>query len=161
MNRNPQLPLTETVYYILLALMEPAHGYVIMARVESMSDAAVRLAPGTLYGALENLVKQRLIVRVDNPDPRRKVYIITQEGHETLAQDTQRMAHMVQHSNSSEGVPSTHENVQDVRRLRQGGSLAEPQSRRGVAARQVPDSATRSRRSRRGRPSCASTTGPA
>jgi hypothetical protein len=33
MNRNPQLPLTETVYYILLALMEPAHGYVIMSRV--------------------------------------------------------------------------------------------------------------------------------
>lgn len=95
MNRNPQLPLTETVYYILLALMEPAHGYVIMSRVESMSDGAVRLAPGTLYGALENLVKQRLIVRVDDPDPRRKVYVITQEGFATLAQDTQRMAHMV------------------------------------------------------------------
>ena len=95
MNRNPQLPLTETVYYILLALMQPAHGYVIMARVESMSDGAVRLAPGTLYGALENLVKQRLIARVDSPDPRRKVYIITRDGLETLAQDTQRMAHMV------------------------------------------------------------------
>lgn len=95
MNRNPQLPLTETVYYILLALLEQAHGYVIMSRVESMSDGAVRLAPGTLYGALENLVKQRLIVRVDNPDPRRKVYVITQEGYETLTHDTQRMAHMV------------------------------------------------------------------
>lgn len=65
MNRNPRLPLTETVHYILLALLQPAHGYVIMSRVESMSDGAVRLAPGTLYGALENLVKQRLIVRVD------------------------------------------------------------------------------------------------
>ena len=95
MNRNPQLPLTETVYHILLALIEPAHGYVIMSRVESMSDGAVRLAPGTLYGALENLMKQRLIMRVDNPDPRRKVYIITQEGFATLTQDTQRMAHMV------------------------------------------------------------------
>lgn len=95
MNRNPQLPLTETVCYILLALMEPAHGYAIMSRVESMSDGAVRLAPGTLYGALENLMKQRLIVRVDDPDPRRKVYVITQEGFEALNQDTQRMAHMV------------------------------------------------------------------
>ncbi len=95
MNRNPQLPLTETVYYILLALIEPAHGYVIMSRVEAMSDGAVRLAPGTLYGALENLVKQRLIVRVESPDPRRKVYVITQEGYATLAQDTERMSHMV------------------------------------------------------------------
>lgn len=95
MNRNPQLPLTETVYYILLALMQPAHGYVIMSRVQSMSDGAVHLAPGTLYGALENLLKQRLIVRVESPDPRRKVYVITQEGFATLAQDTERMAHMV------------------------------------------------------------------
>lgn len=95
MNRNPQLPLTETVYYVLLALLEPAHGYVIMSRVESMSDGAVRLAPGTLYGALENLVKQGLIVRVESDDPRRKVYLITQTGYETLAADSQRMAHMV------------------------------------------------------------------
>lgn len=95
MNRNPQLPLTETVYYILLALIEPAHGYVIMSRVEGMSDGAVRLAPGTLYGALENLVKQRLIVRIESPDPRRKVYVITQEGYATLAQDAERMTHMV------------------------------------------------------------------
>jgi DNA-binding PadR family transcriptional regulator len=95
MNRDPLLPLTETVYYILLALMEPGHGYAIMARVESMSAGAVRLAPGTLYGALENLVKQRLIVRIESADPRRKVYIITQMGHTTLTQDAQRMTHMV------------------------------------------------------------------
>lgn len=95
MNRNPQLPLTETVYYILLALIEPAHGYAIMARVESMSEGAVRLAPGTLYGALENLQKQGSIVRVESADPRRKVYAITPAGYDTLGQDADRMAHMV------------------------------------------------------------------
>ncbi|MGZ0712930.1 PadR family transcriptional regulator (plasmid) [Coraliomargarita sp. W4R53] len=95
MNRNPHLPLTETVYYILLALIEPGHGYAIMARVESMSSGVVRLAPGTLYGALENLVKQRLIVRVESQDPRRKVYVTTPEGYSTLAQDTERMSHLV------------------------------------------------------------------
>jgi DNA-binding PadR family transcriptional regulator len=95
MNRNPQLPLTETVFYILLALVEPAHGYLIMSRVETMSDGQVRLAPGTLYGALENLVKQQLIVRTQSSDPRRKVYQITESGRQTLAQDVQRMAHMI------------------------------------------------------------------
>lgn len=93
--RSPLLPLTETVAYILLALREPAHGYAIMARVEAMSEGAVRLAPGTLYGALENLVKQRLIVRVASSDPRRKVYQITDAGCRTLAEDADRMAHLV------------------------------------------------------------------
>lgn len=95
MNRDPQLPLTETIAYILLALIEPGHGYAIMARVEAMSEGAVRLAPGTLYGALENLLKQGLIVRVDSTDPRRKVYRITEHGYETLGHDARRMAHMV------------------------------------------------------------------
>ena len=103
MNRNPLLPLTETVFYILLALTEPAHGYAIMARVEAMSDGAVRLAPGTLYGALENLLKQRLIVRVESADPRRKVYLISQEGYAALTQDAQRMTHMVTALDQSRG----------------------------------------------------------
>jgi DNA-binding PadR family transcriptional regulator len=93
--RNPLLPLTETVNCILLALIEPAHGYAIMARVEEMSEGAVRLAPGTLYGALDTLVKQRLITRVASEDPRRKVYRITELGLEVLAEDAARMAHLV------------------------------------------------------------------
>src|SRR5690625_7577843 len=73
MKRDRRLPLTETVYYILMCLIEPAHGYLIMSRVEEASDGQVRLAPGTLYGALENLSKQGLIARVSSGDSRRKV----------------------------------------------------------------------------------------
>ena len=80
MNRDPHLPLTETFYYVLLALLQPAHGYLIMSRVEEMSGGQVRLAPGTLYGALDNLGKQKLIIRVPSDDPRRKVYQITEQG---------------------------------------------------------------------------------
>ena len=43
--------LTEGVYYILLSLMEPMHGYGIMQNVEQLSKGRVKLAPGTLYGA--------------------------------------------------------------------------------------------------------------
>lgn len=106
MNRSPLLPLTETVYYILLALLEPAHGYLIMSRVEEMSGGSVRLAPGTLYGALETLAKQHLIVRLPSSDPRRKTYQITEVGHQTLAQDAQRMGHMIrvlEHTQGSVG----------------------------------------------------------
>lgn len=95
MKRDRRLPLTETVYYILMCLIEPAHGYLIMSRVEETSAGQVRLAPGTLYGALENLSKQGLITRVPSGDSRRKVYQITEDGRALLTQDTHRMAHMV------------------------------------------------------------------
>ena len=66
-----------------------------MARVESMSAGAVRSAPGTMYGALENLEKQRLIARVASADARRKVYQVTELGYQTLTRDAERMAHLV------------------------------------------------------------------
>lgn len=95
MNRDPRLPLTETTFYVLLALRTPAHGYAIMARVEQLSAGAVRLAAGTLYGALENLVSQKLIVPVASADARRKVYRITEHGYGVLAADAARMQAMV------------------------------------------------------------------
>ena len=95
MNRDKNLPLTETVYYILLALLRPAHGYLILQRVEELSAGQVRLAAGTLYGALENLLKLRLIGPIESEDPRRKVYGITEEGKRVLQADCARMRHML------------------------------------------------------------------
>ncbi|MDQ0206531.1 PadR family transcriptional regulator [Alkalicoccobacillus murimartini] len=91
MKRNKQLPLTETVYYILLSLLEPRHGYLIMQRVEELSEGQVRMAAGTLYGALDNLVKLHFIKPVPEQEGRRKVYLITQEGKDMLRLDQERM----------------------------------------------------------------------
>ena len=55
MNLNKYLPMTETTYYIMLSILEPLHGYGIMQQVKSYSNNLVDIAPGTLYGALENL----------------------------------------------------------------------------------------------------------
>ena len=95
MNRNKNLPLTEVNFYILLALSEPAHGYRIMQRVEELSDGEVRIAAGTLYGAIENLLKLRLIRPLESDDSRRKVYDLTDSGREVLKMDVDRMKHMV------------------------------------------------------------------
>ena len=81
MKRNKNLPLTETVYYILLALTEPTHGYVLMQKVEELSDGQVRMAAGTLYGAIENLLKKKFIISIPSDDVRRKVYMISDEGN--------------------------------------------------------------------------------
>ena len=95
MKRNKHLPLTETVYYILLALLEPAHGYLILQKVEELSNGGVRMAAGTLYGAIENLLKLKFIRPVQSEDSRRKVYMITEEGKEILRLDLERMQHMI------------------------------------------------------------------
>lgn len=94
MNRDKKLPLTETTYYILLALLEPAHGYIIMQKVEELSNYQVKIAAGTLYGAIENLLKQKLIKSVESNDARRKVYVITEKGKEILRLDFERMNYM-------------------------------------------------------------------
>ncbi|WP_282940114.1 PadR family transcriptional regulator [Paenibacillus sp. RC67] len=96
MSRDKHLPLTETVYYILLALTEPAHGYLIMQKVEELSGGQVRMAAGTLYGAVENLLKLKFIQPVQSEDSRRKVYAITDKGREILQLDLERMIHMVE-----------------------------------------------------------------
>ena len=95
MNRDPNLPLTETTYYVLLSLFEPAHGYAILQKVEELSDGQVRLAAGTLYGALENLEKQKMICQIPGNDPRRKIYGITAKGRTILTLDYERMRSLI------------------------------------------------------------------
>ncbi|BCY17154.1 MAG: PadR family transcriptional regulator [Chloroflexi bacterium] len=95
MNRNKNLPLSEINFYILLAVSEPAHGYLIMQKVEELSRGEVRVAAGTLYGAIENLLKARFIVPVDGDDNRRKVYSLTEEGRQIVQMDIERMKLMI------------------------------------------------------------------
>ncbi|AIM15157.1 MULTISPECIES: PadR family transcriptional regulator [Neobacillus] len=95
MNRDKNLPLTETTYYVLLSLLEPAHGYIIMQKVEELSNHQVKIAAGTLYGAIENLLKQGMIQSVKSEDKRRKTYVITEKGKEVLKLDFYRMQHMI------------------------------------------------------------------
>lgn len=91
MNISKQLPLTETTYLILLALKNPGHGYAIMKKVEDMSEGRVRIAAGTMYGALDNLLKQKMIKPIKSNDPRRKVFQTTDMGLDLLQQETLRM----------------------------------------------------------------------
>lgn len=91
MNISKQLPLTETTYLILLALKNPGHGYAVMQQTEEMSEGRVRIAAGTMYGALDNLSKQKLIEPVQSEDPRRKVFKTTAKGLELLQEETNRI----------------------------------------------------------------------
>lgn len=75
------LALTEAVYYILLSLMRPMHGYGIMQNVEALSEGRVRLAAGTLYGAINTLLEKGWITALPGiQDSRKKEYQITEAG---------------------------------------------------------------------------------
>lgn len=96
MNLSKHLPLTETTFYILLALNSAGHGYAVMQKVEELSGGKVRIAAGTMYGAIENLTKQKLIVSVPSNDARRKMFQISELGREVLSLEVKRLKHLVE-----------------------------------------------------------------
>jgi len=96
---SPYLPLTEATYYIMLCLVEPRHGYGIMKEVRHISQGAVKLGPGTLYGALATLEKQGFIAR-DSQEKRRKNYILTIKGRWVLAEQIKRLETMIKNARS-------------------------------------------------------------
>jgi DNA-binding PadR family transcriptional regulator len=84
------IPLSESTYYILLALSEPLHGYGVMQKVETISGGEVRIGPGTLYGAFGTLEKEGLIWMVKEEE-RRKCYALTPKGKQVLAAQIDRL----------------------------------------------------------------------
>lgn len=93
------LPLTEAFYYILLSLYAgPAHGYAIMQLTQQISDGNVNLGAGTLYTALNTLLKKGLIALSEEPDDvdsRRKIYTLTADGADILRQELKRLESLV------------------------------------------------------------------
>lgn len=92
------IPLSEATYYVLVSLVEPRHGYSIMQNVAFQSGDRSKIGPGTLYGALTNLLKQGLIKRAGEQDlkgERRKVYALTDLGRAVLVQEIERLETLV------------------------------------------------------------------
>lgn len=89
--------LTEAVYYILLSLMEPMHGYGIMQNVERLSNGRVKLAAGTLYGAISTLLEKGWITALPGEkDSRKKEYQITEQGEQTLQSELLRLRELIE-----------------------------------------------------------------
>ena len=87
--------LTEAVYYILLALVEPMHGYGIMQQTAALSNDRVRLSAGTLYGALASLLEKGWIEQLPE-EGRKKDYRITPAGREVLEHELSRLAELLE-----------------------------------------------------------------
>ena len=88
--RKVYVPMTETAFYILLCLKTPNHGYGIVQTVERLTDGAIKLAPGTMYGSLSKMEKDALI-RFVREEEKRKIYEITDLGREVLQMEIARI----------------------------------------------------------------------
>ena len=87
---NPAL--TESTYYILLSLYHPQHGYGIMQETQQLSGGRVRLAAGTLYGALNTLCEKGWISPLPmESGSRKKEYQLTSAGLKVLKQELVRL----------------------------------------------------------------------
>ncbi|MEH7381192.1 PadR family transcriptional regulator [Bacillus sp. JJ1533] len=95
-------PMTEAMYYVLLALMHPNHGYQLMQAISEVSNGRVKMGPGTLYGVLSRMQKDGLISLAED-DGRRKTYEITAEGEQALRVEYDRLKSMIQDGNILEG----------------------------------------------------------
>src|SRR5437870_4947353 len=98
------LPLPWATLHILLALLEgEKHGYAIMRDVERLSDGAVNMGPGTLYGTINRLVGDGLIEEVPGPgdvEPgaeRRRYYRLTQDGTTAANNEVRRLQTLLGH----------------------------------------------------------------
>ena len=102
--KNTTAALTEAIYYILLALQEPLHGYGIMQKTSAMSKGRLILSAGTLYGAISNLLEKGWILpcgESSDTDGRRKMYQITDKGQEVLLAEFQRLEELVENGRMS------------------------------------------------------------
>lgn len=91
------IALTEAVYYILLSLLTPRHGYGIMQNAEALSGGRVKLAAGTLYGAINSLLEKGWIMALPGEkDSRKKEYVITEAGKTVLEAELQRLKELVE-----------------------------------------------------------------
>jgi len=88
--------MTQAAFFVLTALADqPRHGYGILREVEELSDGAVQLRVGTLYGVLDRLTTDGLIVldREEVHEGRlRRYYRLTDEGMQALDVEAERMA---------------------------------------------------------------------
>ncbi len=99
-NRSPgdMLPLPVSQLHILMVLATgDKHGYAIMQEVEVLTDGAVTMGPGTLYGTVKKMLNAGLVEESDErPDPelddeRRRYYRITGLGGRVLYAEVSRM----------------------------------------------------------------------
>ncbi len=99
-----QASLTEALFYILLSVRRPNHGYGIIQEVAELTHGRVNLGPGTLYGALNSMVERGWIVlyRADPASRKKKEYLITPAGRTVFDTEMARLRELLENGEKME-----------------------------------------------------------
>ncbi len=91
------MPLTEALYYILLSVRRPNHGYGIIQEIESITGSRVILGAGTLYGAINSMLTRGWIslYSEDKASRKKKEYLITDAGKEIFQKEVDRLSELL------------------------------------------------------------------
>jgi DNA-binding PadR family transcriptional regulator len=97
-------PLTEALFYILLSVHRPSHGYGIIQKVEELTEGRVVLGPGTLYGAIQTMsAKGWIRIYSEETDSRKKKeYIITESGRHVFKEEKKRLMELLRNAEKME-----------------------------------------------------------
>lgn len=100
------IAITESTYYIMLALLEPNYGYGIIQKVEELTNGRVSLGAGTLYGAINTLVSKKWIkLYSEEKDSRKKKeYVITDIGRKVLKDEICRLNELLKNGKKEMGL---------------------------------------------------------
>lgn len=93
-----QTAMTEAVYYILLSLQKPNHGYGIIQDTMELTNGRLELGAGTLYGAINTLLDKEWIrlYSEDKQSRKKKQYMITEDGKQMLQQEMKRLEELLE-----------------------------------------------------------------
>lgn len=95
MPREKFKTLTEQMFYVLLCLSEECYGMDILDRVPAMTEGRVNVGSGTLYNLLEQFLEAGMI-RETKVEGRKRSYILTDKGRETLQKECARIQAQLQ-----------------------------------------------------------------
>jgi DNA-binding PadR family transcriptional regulator len=107
------LPLTPAAFHILLSLADgERHGYGIIREIAERTNGGLRMAPGTLYGAIHRMLADGWIEESgERPDPalddqRRRYYRLTHLGRWVAVAEAERLSALVRSAEAKRLLPN-------------------------------------------------------
>lgn len=87
--------LTPQMFYILLVLRHPMHGYDIMQEVSRITNNEIQIGAGTLYTLLPRFETEGSI-KLIKEENKRKIYQLTALGEKKLLLEKEKMLKQIQ-----------------------------------------------------------------
>lgn len=88
------MDISPSLYYFLMVLTQPMHGYQIMQEVEKASNGTLTMGAGTCYGLISRCLSEHLI-ELKEEIYSKKTYQITRKGRDILNGEIERISQLL------------------------------------------------------------------